>query len=123
RLAPIFALDLLIGLDDRRVADQPALHRRVRELAIGFDRRHRSTTIGIQSVPKATAGSLRAGGAIFTAVSAVLKPLGGEEFGPALHEIIVLVHQRVPDGDLGITVPVGAAGTNVALLDDDGAER
>lgn len=56
-------------------------------------------------------------------VLAVLKALSGEEFRPALHEIVVLVHQRVPDGDLGIAVPVGAAGANIALLDDDGAER
>src|SRR5262249_40403283 len=45
-----------------------------------------------------------------------------EELSPPLGEIVVLVHQRIPNCNFGVTVPVGAACSNVALFYDDGTE-
>jgi hypothetical protein len=48
--------------------------------------------------------------------------LSVEEFRPSLSQVVILVHQRIPDRNLGITVPVGAARSNIALFDDDGTK-
>src|ERR1700722_11868670 len=46
-----------------------------------------------------------------------------EELSPPLGEIVVLIHQRIPNCNFGITVPVGAARSKVALFHDDGTKR
>ena len=50
------------------------------------------------------------------------KRLGVEKLRPPLRQVVVFVHHGVPNGDLE-AVPIRAAGSNVALLDNDGTER
>ena len=48
---------------------------------------------------------------------------GGQKFCPPFHEIIILLHDGVPDVDLRIPIPIRTARPNVAFLDDNSAER
>jgi hypothetical protein len=50
------------------------------------------------------------------------KRLRVEKLRPPLRQVVVFVHHGVPYGDLE-AVPIRAAGSNVALLDNDGTER
>jgi Protein of unknown function (DUF1194) len=50
------------------------------------------------------------------------KGLRVEKLRPPLRQVVVFVHHQVPNGDLE-AVPIRAAGSNVALLDNDGTER
>ena len=47
---------------------------------------------------------------------------GAQELRPALDEVVVLVHQRVPHRDVAEAVPVRAAVADLTLFDDDRAE-
>ena len=101
---------IALGFNTWPAADQPAAP--FRGAFVSHSSGPSSRLQGIRAHP---AGSLEPA-ALLQPFSNGLPTLKREELRPSHGQIVILVHQRIPDGDLGITGPVGAARSNVALL-------